>query len=274
MIYIFGDSHANSNFRNMKYQHINFAKNSLTMNRVGRDQTDCIDFEKCGIKNGDTVIFQIGEIDCRCQVGKQIKLGRLMFEIITTLVNSFIDSIILNCKDNRDITIIISCVPPPMDQEYFESKNGPILHEYPFVGSNSDRVQYTFVLNSRLKQECDKNGFIFLDYYNHYADDTRMLKPLMSDDIAHIMENSYILRSLYQILDTINNPINPYLLDRQTASSFSAFAKVKIDTKQLPLAIVNKIEEPLSKPDNKIQLSFSTKDIKPRTSHFMSKLKM
>ena len=44
MIYIFGDSHVTSNFRNMKYQCVNLEINSLTMNRVGRDKMECIDF--------------------------------------------------------------------------------------------------------------------------------------------------------------------------------------------------------------------------------------
>ena len=275
MIYIFGDSHATSNFRNMKYQYVNLARNSLTMNRVGRDKKECIDFKNYNIQNGDTIVYQIGEVDCRCHIGKQIQTGRLLFEIITTLVNEFINSIIINCEKYQYLNIIICCIPPPMDQDYFKSIHGDIDLSFPFIGTNSERVQYTFILNGKLKQKCEYYNFTFFDYYNDYEDENKMLKPLLSDNNVHIMENSYLLRSFYKILNTLNKENNTqFLYGQNIAQNFSAYERVKVETKQVPLAIVHKIEEPLSKPDNKINLTFNLSNKIPRTIHFMSKMNL
>jgi hypothetical protein len=71
MIHIFGDSHANNNFNNIKYNNIcNHYQNSITMHRVGRDNINFINFINYNINNNDIVIYQFGEVDCRCHIGR------------------------------------------------------------------------------------------------------------------------------------------------------------------------------------------------------------
>ena len=133
MIFLFGDSHCKTNFQNLRLPHRNLYRFSLTMNRIGRDG---IFFQNAGVKPGDIVILQFGEVDCRCHIGKQISIhGRLENEVVDTLANSFVAAILLNpvIKQTR---CIISCVTPPIDQEFYEKKNGPITHDFPFVGTN------------------------------------------------------------------------------------------------------------------------------------------
>lgn len=162
MIYIFGDSHANYNFKNIQIPNINGYVNSITMHRIGRDQLNCINFKNSNISQNDIVIYQVGEVDCRCHIGKQILLDRKLDEIVETLTQQFIVSILVNLKQyqppEHEPKIIVCCVPPPINNVYFTEKHGVITHNYPIIGEDNDRIQYTTLVNSYLKEKCVQNG--------------------------------------------------------------------------------------------------------------------
>ena len=120
MIHIFGDSHANFNFSNSKYTNIlNHYQNSITMNRVGRDNLNFINFINYNIKNNDIIIYQFGEVDCRCHIARQLLLGRVLDDIINELVTNYINSIKLNTNKLKPIAAnvnapkatFIACLP-------------------------------------------------------------------------------------------------------------------------------------------------------------------
>jgi hypothetical protein len=201
MIYIFGDSHANFNFKNIKYQNvINNYQNSITMHRIGRDK---LNLSSYGIKNNDIIIYQCGEVDCRCHIGKQLLLGRQLNKIIYELTNKFIKSIKDNLKKYDKLEIIICCIPPPMNQEYYENLHGPITHQFPFVGTESERINYTILMNNKLQKYCKKNNFYFLNYYDDYKNINGNLKVEISDNICHINKNDIVLQKLYNIIDNL-----------------------------------------------------------------------
>lgn len=52
MIFLFGDSHANFNFKGLKYPNRNLHTNSVTMHRVGRDGKSLLIFRKKVSKTG------------------------------------------------------------------------------------------------------------------------------------------------------------------------------------------------------------------------------
>jgi hypothetical protein len=199
MIYIFGDSHANFNFRNLKYTNCNKYENSITLHRIGRDKLNIIDFKTHNIKDNDVVVYQFGEVDCRCHIGRQILLNRDLNEIITELVDNYIDSIKINMHNYNNVKIIICSIPPTMDRVYYESKYGPITHEFPFIGTNEERIYYTNLMNQYLKESCANNQYIFFDYHNLYSING-LLNIELSDDICHIKENTKLLDELYKIL--------------------------------------------------------------------------
>lgn len=204
-LHIFGDSHGNYNFLNIKYKNVrNNYSNSTTMYRVGRDKLKCIDFIASGIKNNDVVIYQFGEVDCRCHIGKQILLGRELDVVISELVNYYIESIKINLLNYTKIKIIICCIPPTMNQETYEDFHGPITHEFPFIGTNIERSQYTKLVNYELNKKCIENNFHFLDYYYLYTNEEGTLKEELSDSIVHILDNSLILKKLYELTDIVN----------------------------------------------------------------------
>jgi len=201
MIHIFGDSHADFNFKNIKYNNVkNNCKYSITMHRVGRDK---LDLSPYGVMNNDIIIYQIGEVDCRCHIGKQLLLGRQLNEIIYELVNNFTNSIKDNLQKYNNLKIIVCCIPPPMNREYYENLHGPITHEFPFIGTNLERSNYTILMNTELQKYCEQNNFHFLNYYDDYTDINGNLKIEYSDNICHIYKNEIILEKLYYIIDNL-----------------------------------------------------------------------
>ena len=198
MIYIFGDSHAESSFAGLRLKHENRHRYSFTMHRVGRDNS-IPNFQEHINSRFNSFVFCFGEIDCRCHIGKQVLLGRDKVEICETIVSNYIRTILGSITSFRKI--IVCAVPPPTNKEKHESRHGPIDHDLPFVGSDQERLENTQILNSILKTECEKNGIVFLDYTGEYSDETGCLIWEKSDKNVHIKYNQYIIRQLYKILN-------------------------------------------------------------------------
>lgn len=195
MIFLFGDSHANFNFKGLTYPHRNLHTNSVTMHRVGRDRKKFIDFSKRGIKNGDIVIYQFGEVDCRAHVGKQLALCRELESIIRELGDPYIASIVENAKSYSELKMIVCCVPPPM-QHNENTAPGKQKSPYPIVDSDEARVLYTKTLNTYLQEKCIENSIHFFDYYNHYCNADGLLIDELSDGGCHIAKNDKILEQI------------------------------------------------------------------------------
>ena len=202
MIYLFGDSHCNNNFKNLPLPNMNLYRNSITMHRVGRDHLNFINWRMLNIADNDTVIYQFGEVDCRCHVGKQRLLGRDTVDIITELTQNYIMSILLNKQMYNNIKIIVCCIPPPIMCKDDTSRTESIINPYPVVGTDSDRVIYTKMANDYLCSYCKNVGFTFFDYYDYYADKDGLLRLELSDNICHIADNKYILEKIIPILNS------------------------------------------------------------------------
>jgi hypothetical protein len=202
MIHIYGDSHSKLNFRNLKLPNINHSVNSITMFRIGRDNI-IIGFDKNTIQKKDIIIICYGEIDCRCHIQKQINLGKNEDDIINELVNSYIRTIKNNTND-LDIKIIIVGVIPPTKQTDYEKNYGPILHEFPFVGTDDERVRYTQKVNTLLEELSTMNNFIYFNPYSFYTRSDGTLKHELSDTIVHIQDTSVFLEQFMDLYTKIN----------------------------------------------------------------------
>ena len=198
MIYIYGDSHANLSFKDLKYDHINCHKNSITMFRIGRDNI-IINFNKDDICENGIIILSYGEVDCRCHIQRQINTGRNEDDVINELVSNYYQTIVKNVNTiaNKNVKIIMVAVIPPTKQSDYESLNGPILHEFPFVGSDEDRVRYTKKVNKKIEELAKENHFIYFDPYSYYTRKDGTLIYELSDSIVHLGNNSYFLEELY-----------------------------------------------------------------------------
>lgn len=160
MIHIYGDKYANRSFKNLKLPYNDFHASSITMFRIGRDNI-IINFRKNMINNGDIVVMVYGEVDCRCHIQRQVNLGKNEDDVINELVTKYFNTIKNNTID-LDVKIIIVGIIPTTKQYEYESIHGPILHAFPFVGSDENRVIYTNKVNKLLEEFANKNNYIFL----------------------------------------------------------------------------------------------------------------
>lgn len=202
MLYIYGDSHGRFNFKNLKIPNINHSINSITMFRIGRDNI-IIGLNKHTIQKNDIIIVSYGEIDCRCHIQKQINLGKNEDDVINELVNNYIRTI-KNNTNGLDIKIIIIGVIPPTKQVDYESIHGPILHEFPFVGTDDERVRYTDKVNTLLEKLSNINNFMYFNPYSFYTRPDGTLKYELSDRIVHIGDTSVFLERFMDLYTKIN----------------------------------------------------------------------
>lgn len=200
--FIFGDSHGIFSFRNLnRYCHVNnCSENGRTLHHIG---THGIDWRSKGVSPGMRIILQYGEIDCRCHVGRQLKIGRTLEDILDTLVKNYEKMILDNCLLIPNLYIVVASIPPPTRQSDYENTNGPLAsdHPHPFVGTDEERLLYIRELNKRINNMCQCNNWRFLDYTSYYSDDDGFLKYFLSDYTVHIGEqhNQWILDTLNEL---------------------------------------------------------------------------
>ena len=197
MIHIYGDSHANRSFKNLKLPYNDFHSNSITMFRIGRDNI-IIRFSKNMIKNGDILVMVYGEVDCRCHIQRQVDLRRNEDDVINELVTKYFNTIKNNTVD-LDVKIIIVGIIPTTKQYELESIHGPITHEFPFVGSDKNRVIYTNKVNKLLEEFANKNNYIFFNPYSYYTREDGTLKFELSDSNGHLADNSVFLEKFVEL---------------------------------------------------------------------------
>lgn len=219
-IYVFGDSHVFYSFHDFTIDFSKFIaptnveslfryKQNLfkfiirpsiatTMYRVGRDQTKFLDLRNLGINNC-VVLFNFGEVDCRCHIGKQvIEKKRKIEEVIEALVQNYIKFIKLTQKQVANLIYVVIAVIPPTDI-FFNP-------DAPRYGSLENRVSITNMLNEKLQKECFKSDIIFLDPYTIFRDQDGTLILEFSDRVVHVNPNinyfikEYILSELEKFL--------------------------------------------------------------------------
>jgi hypothetical protein len=168
------------------------------MHRIGRDNT-IINFVKDNIKVDDTIVLAYGEVDCRCHIQRQINMGGIEDEIITELVHNYFRTIYNNVNELDVKKVVVVGIIPQTKQSDYESLNGPITHEYPFVGTDEERVRYTSKMNKLLEEKSIENGYIYFNPYSYYTRLDGTLKFDFSDSTVHLRENSYFLEKFIEL---------------------------------------------------------------------------
>jgi hypothetical protein len=202
MIYIYGDSHARYSFAKLKLTYKDFHFPSITMFRIGRDNS-IINFDtNYKFVIHDVIVLSYGEVDCRCHIQQQINKGREEDAVINELVEKYFQTIV-NSIGNKKLRVIIVGVIPPTRQTDYESLHGPITHEFPFVGTDEDRVRFTQKVNVQLEKMANNNTSNRYKYFNPYSYYTRedgTLKHELSDTTVHLGDTSHFLEEFYKIL--------------------------------------------------------------------------
>jgi hypothetical protein len=200
MLFIYGDSHAQRNFHEIKVPIKNWFYAGITMFRIGRDNT-IINFNSNDHTENDVLCFVYGEVDCRCHIQRQIDLGRNEDDIIRDLVSSYIQSLANNIKKNKRV-ILVAVIPPACQAEY-ERHNGKITGEFPFAGSDDDRARFTRKVNGLLKRHSEERGYIYFDPFPHYTRPNGTLKHELSDTAVHLRDTKVFLEKFMELYSAL-----------------------------------------------------------------------
>jgi len=135
-------------------------------------------------------------------------LGRDEDIIIEELVSNYFSTLKHNIQLHKKIIVV--AVIPPTNQNDYEHINGPIMHDFPFIGNDSDRVRYTNKVNRLMKELCITNGYIYFDPYIYYTREDGTLKYELSDKSVHLGDNSVFLEKFTETYNLIlgNNNIS------------------------------------------------------------------
>ena len=185
-IHTVGDSHSCNGWEGITTHYLG----AILCYSFGMGKLDRCDISKFGnLEDGDTIIFCLGEIDCRCHVHKHISDSQTYMDIIDKLVNNYFEAIEINISVSqiKFKNICVYNVVPPI-QKY----NTPENPEFPFMGSDEERKQYVLYFNNSLKEKCFEKGYVFFDVYDKYADENGFLRKDLSDDNVHIRNGIYI----------------------------------------------------------------------------------
>ena len=184
-IHTIGDSHSNNGWIGIVNHHIG----PVLSYSFGKEKLDRCDIRKFNIKDGDTIIFCLGEIDCRCHIHKHVTQTTPYQDIINNIVDNYIEAIELNVSVSQlklKNVCVYNVVPP------IQKSNTPENREYPFLGTDEERKQYVLYFNKKLKEKCSEKGYIFFDIYDNYIDTNGFLRKDMSDGTVHIRNGDYI----------------------------------------------------------------------------------
>ena len=187
MIHTIGDSHSYTGWQNIKDMHINMHHLGPKLCfSIGRDG---INIDGFNINDGDTVIFCLGEIDCRCHIHNHITDTITYQDIINNIIHNYLEAIevnIFNLQIKLKNVCIYNVVPPIQKHNTFENP------DYPYLGTDEDRKKYVLYFNEKLKDKCTEKDYIFFDIYDKYIDKNGFLRKDLSDGNVHIYDPIYI----------------------------------------------------------------------------------
>lgn len=190
MLFIYGDSHAHFSFKHLSLPHCDRHEKAITMFRIGRDQ-QIIHYHPHEHDDKSISCIVYGEVDCRCHIHRQRLIGRDEDDVIHELVSAYIKTIV-SVFPIISRVVVVAVIPPTRQVEY-EAINGPIQHEFPFVGTDDDRVRYTTKVNHLLRSMCESSGILFIDPYVSYRREDGTLRYELSDQTVHLGKNQAFL---------------------------------------------------------------------------------
>ena len=184
-IHTIGDSHSFNGWTGIINHHLG----PVLCYSFGKEKLNRCDIRKFDIKDGDTIVFCLGEIDCRCHIHKHITETAVYQDIINNIIDNYFEAIELNITISQIKlkNVCVYNVVPPI--QTYNTQENP---EYPFLGTDEERKEYSLYFNKKLKEKCIQKKYIFFDVYNSYIDENGFLRKDLSDDTVHIRNGVYI----------------------------------------------------------------------------------
>ena len=199
MIYLYGDSHIRFSFKQLPVPHRDYHEPSITMFRIGRDNT-IINFNRYEHDSNSIICIAYGEVDSRCHIQRQVDVGKEEDVVITELVEKYFTTLHNTIRSHKKV-IIVGVIPPIRQMDY-ESIHGPISHEFPFVGTDDARVRYTRKINTMICQLCRQYEYIYFNPYERYEREDGTLQYEYSDQVCHLGNNAFFLEEFMKLYDT------------------------------------------------------------------------
>lgn len=196
--FTYGDSHANFSFKNCNFNAALLGESNYTMCRVGQDGI-IPNFSAPNHDENSVLLFCFGEVDCRCEIQKQVDNGTDLNEVLDTLIDAYIRAIEKNVVKYHKV-VIVGVIPPTRRAEY-EATNGPVDYRFPFVGTDLERQQITKLMNEKLEEKVKKNGKYFYLYpYKKYENDDMTLRYDKSDRLVHLGDTSECIKEVKKLI--------------------------------------------------------------------------
>ena len=173
-IHTIGDSHSCFGWKGIIQHHLG----PTLCYSFGKEKLDRCDIRNFDIKDGDTIVFCLGEIDCRCHIHKHITDTITYQSIIDSIVDNYFEAIELNVTVSQlklKNVCVYNVVPPNQTHD--------TISYYPL---DEERKKYVLYFNEKLKEKCIEKNYIFFDVYNSYIDENGFLKKDLSDGDIHI----------------------------------------------------------------------------------------
>ena len=163
VIYTIGDSHSSKKVSGWKdCQNVkDIWLGPILCYSFSTKKLDKFDIRKQNIENNSTLVFCFGEIDCRCHIHKYVTSDKSYKSIIDDMVCEYIETIKMQIKISnlKFKDICVYNVPPPVKKE-----NTTENKDYPFLGTDIDRLNYIQYFNQTLKKNAKLIILFFLIY--------------------------------------------------------------------------------------------------------------
>jgi hypothetical protein len=184
-IHTIGDSHSGNGWTRITQHWLG----PLLCYSFGKEKLDRCDIRKFNIKDGDTIVFCLGEIDCRSHIHKHITETTSYQDIINAIVDNYFEAVQLNVAVSQ-IKLKNVCVynVVPAIKKHGKRENS----EYPYLGTDEERKSYVLYFNGKLKEKCAEYGYVFFDVYDKYVDAEGFLNKDLSDGNVHIRDGVHI----------------------------------------------------------------------------------
>jgi hypothetical protein len=154
-IHTIGDSHSGFGWTGIIQHHLG----PVLCYSFGKEKLNRCDIRNFKIKDGDTIVFCLGEIDCRCHIHKHITETIRYQDIINNIIDNYFEAIELNVSISQiklKNICVYNVVPPIQKYNTYENPT------YPYLGTDEERKQYALYFNEKIKEKCIERKYIYL----------------------------------------------------------------------------------------------------------------
>ena len=191
--HVIGDSHARSfTWGGIKIEGLNIISHWIIDKTCAGFSIERPCITDLGIKEDDWVCFCFGEIDCRTNIGKYKENYK---EIIDKIIENYFYTINQYEVGKK---FVFNVVPANIQATAINPPN------FPSAGTDEERRGYVRYFNECLRNNCLKNGIVFIDVYDKYANEDGFFNLRYRDNCGHIANPIFIQEFLNESINEIH----------------------------------------------------------------------